>query len=180
MRAAAPALAAALALSACAAGLTVVQPVEIVGPYISTEPRAIVPAMPLEVRGTPPDDSPPEAVAAAMRVPISQGGRPMELLPPGDPGPGPRVVVVFRGGVSGNPCLPGPAPPRPAAEDPGPLTAALAFCRGDRILTRTTMRSGATRGPSDAEFGRAMDIALRELLTTRPWPPPPPLLFADD
>ena len=153
-----------LALAACAGvGATRVGPVDVHGGYIYAEAAAVAPAMPLEVRGTPPDGSTTEAVAAAMRMPAGLGGRPFVAAVP-DPR-GPRVTLAFGAAATIAPCAPAEAAPPAAAG--APLRAGLAWCWGPRTLSQVSLVSAETAGPGDTRFGPVMAQALGELFPTQ-------------
>jgi hypothetical protein len=117
---------------------------------------------PLEVRGTPPDGSDAEAVAAQMRTPVTLGNRPMAVAPPDTRGP--RVVIAFAGSRQTGLCDGGTTAGAASGSGSGRMEAALAFCRGTETVTLTRMSSGATAGPKDDAFARAMRQAMAVLM----------------
>ncbi|MEM1313805.1 MAG: hypothetical protein AAGI51_04570 [Pseudomonadota bacterium] len=126
-------------------------------------PSEIGGQLPVVVLGAPPDGSPPEAVAAQMRVPQVHGGQPMTLVAPATVR-GPRVVVSFGGGSRSTICR-GEAR---SMADPGPsMNAMVAYCFNQTLSSSAIMASGATQGPQDAAFAGAMMQAVREILPAR-------------
>lgn len=112
-------------------------------------PRAV------EVYGSPPDGSSPQALAALLRFPGYRNDRPFEIV--GPTGQGPRLVAVY-GRSKGRPCV---APQGAAIDLPIQLT--MAFCRSAAQISIATMRSESLRGPSDPGFAKALDRMMLAL-----------------
>lgn len=160
--------AAGFALAACAGApspnATVVHSNLVETNYSPQEVWAVGPAMPVDVRGTPPDGATAQEVAAALRLPAWFGSKPMELTAPDAAGP--RVVVAFGGAPLSRICKGDPAP-EGASPSARPLTAALAYCWGDRLASRAILTSPLTSGPRDAAFASQMLQGMRVLLPVR-------------
>jgi hypothetical protein len=110
----------------------------------------------VEVFGSPPDRSSPQALAALLRFPGYRNDRAFEAVPP--TGRGPRLVAVY-GRSRGRPCV---APQGAAIDMPMQLT--LAFCRTAAQISMATMQSESLVGPSDPDFARALDRMMLALI----------------
>lgn len=122
-------------------------------------------ATPLEMKGAPPDGSDIAAVAAAMRMPArfgSGGFAPATAQQAG----GPRAVVIFNPDGRLRSCQ-GEVSGRGGEGRNGRTEALIAWCAGTRELSSLMMSSGATLGPKDDKFARAMSQALGRLLPSR-------------
>jgi hypothetical protein len=109
----------------------------------------------VEVFGSPPDGSSPQALAALLRFPGDRNDRPFEAVAP--TGQGQRLVAVY-GRANGRPCV---APQGAAIDLPMQLT--MAFCRNAAQISLATMRSTTLTGPSDPAFARALDRMMMSL-----------------
>lgn len=130
------------------------------------DPRQVVAwtaAMPLEVRGAPPDGSDAKAVAAGMTLPARFRSTPFQ--PGADPRSGPRIVVAFNPANRLDGCD-GPAVTGAPRAD-GAIEALVAYCWEGRERSSVLVRSTATRGPGDAAFAGVMNQAFQQLLPTR-------------
>ena len=120
---------------------------------------------PAEVKGAPPDGSDAAAVAAAMRMParFGSGG----FVPAaGRDAEGPRAVVIFNPSGRLRACE-GEVSGRGGEGRNGRTEALLAWCDGTKELSSVMMSSGATQGPKDEKFARAMSQAMNALLPSR-------------
>jgi hypothetical protein len=109
----------------------------------------------VEVYGSPPDRSGPDAFAALLRFPGESNETPFRAVP--QTGRGARLVAVF-GRSTGRPCV---APQGAAVDMPMQLT--MAFCRNAAQISLATMRSDSLAGPSDPDFGHALDRMMMSL-----------------
>jgi hypothetical protein len=114
----------------------------------------------VEVFGSPPDRSSPQALADLLRFPGFANERPFEAVP--QTGQGPRLVAVY-GRSRGRPCV---APQGAAVDMPMQLT--MAFCRNAAQISLATMQSETLVGPSDPGFAGALDRMMLALIRSEP------------
>lgn len=110
----------------------------------------------VEVYGSPPDGSSPQALTALLRFPGHRNDRPFEAVSP--TGQGARLVAVY-GRSQGRPCV---APQGAAIDMPMQLT--MAFCRNAAQISVATMRSETLVGPSDPGFASVLDRMMLALM----------------
>lgn len=147
-------------LAGCGAGATVSQVDRSPGAanevrvYLATRPEILV-------AGTPPDGSGPEAVAAGLRAPASQGGATFRLAAPGtDP-----VMRVGFGVDAGGLCRGAAGATQPAG---GQLAATVAYCRGDQAYASAQLTSAQLAGPSSPGFDSAFANLFARMAQDKP------------
>ena len=135
----------------------------------------------VEIRGVPPDESPPEAVVAALRLPGWWPQGAFRLAGPQEIGAGQRIVLSFGvvGAATANGAC-GPAGAHDARTEV--LTVFAVYCRGTRPQSSARLDSRTLRGPSDPGFSAAMTrlfiaLAPREDPERERGRDGPPLLF---
>ncbi|SDW25024.1 hypothetical protein SAMN05444336_101509 [Albimonas donghaensis] len=120
---------------------------------------------PVQVLGTPPDGSDAAAVAGGMRMPARFGSGTFVPATEQDMR-GPRAVLAFNPSGRLRSCE-GAVVGRGGEGRNGRMEALLAWCDGTKELSSLMISSGASQGPKDDKFERAMSQAMNQLLPSR-------------
>ena len=113
----------------------------------------------VQIIGTPPDGSSPDAVAATMRIPGERNTEPFTVVPTANRG---RRIVIEFGTRNGGPR----ACTRPTGgNNTQTLMMAVTYCDGRRDISSASVRSTGVAGPSDLTFAGVMNRTMQALLT---------------